>query len=241
MESFKLNLEDRDKLFFNKYKYRASCTLLGVRFTYYCTTLKEFQKKLERRKQDPWHYGRQYLSEDVDLNAIEFFIRWRNTHKKDTIIRIEYDTFAVFSNDLELLRTLEEINTYNIEYTEANVIAPGVKFFKNKPDYDYRIYLKGIRLDNDKVDQISSFVESYKDRDSVKISGALVNAVRNGRIAASRWMHNSYYIDYNEESMLTLLRLVFPGILSSKIYKLESVYEKHKYSKKMEYLDGENS
>ena len=241
MESFKLNLEDRDKLFFNKYKYRASCTLLGARFTYYCTTLKEFQKKLERRKQDPWHYGRQYSSEDVDLNAIEFFIRWRNTHKKDTIIRIEYDTFAVFSNDLELLRTLEEISTYNVEYTEANVIAPGIKFFKNKPKHDYRIYLKGIRLDSNKVDEICSFVDNYKDRDSVKISNALVHAVANGRININRWMHNSYYIDYNDESMLTLLRLVFPGILSSKIYKLESVYEKHKYSEKMEYLDGENS
>jgi hypothetical protein len=240
MESFKLNLEDRDKLFFNKYKYRATCQLLGVRFTYYCTTVKDFQKKIEKRRQDPWHYGKQYSNDDLDLNAIEFFIKWRNTYKKDSIIRIEYDTFAVFSNDLELLKTLEEIGS-DIQYTEANVIAPGVKFFKNKPKHDYRIYLKGIRLDSDKVDHICSFVENYKTRDSVKISSALVHAVSNGRINSSRWMHNSYYIDYNEESMLTLLRLVFPGILSSKIYKLESEQNKHKYSEKMEYLDGENS
>lgn len=240
MESFKLNLEDRDKLFFNKYKYRATCQLLGVRFTYYCTTVKDFQKKIEKRRQDPWHYGKQYSNDDLDLNAIEFFIKWRNTYKKDSIIRIEYDTFAVFSNDLELLKTLEEIGS-DIQYTEANVIAPGVKFFKNKPKHDYRIYLKGIRLDSDKVDQICSFVENYKTRDSVKISSALVHAVSNGRINSNRWMHNSYYIDYNEESMLTLLRLVFPGILSSKIYKLESEQNKHKYSEKMEYLDGENS
>jgi hypothetical protein len=195
---------------------------------------------MEKRKKDPWHYGKFHDPDDLDLNSIEFFIKWRNEYKKETIIRIEYDTFAVFSNDLELLKTLEEING-KIVYTEANVIAPGVKFFKNKPKHDYRIYLKGIRLDSNKVDEICSFVDNYKNRDSVKISNALVHAVANGRININRWMHNSYYIDYNDESMLTLLRLVFPGILSSKIYKLESEWNKHKYSEKMEYLDGENS
>ena len=240
MESFKLNLEDRDKLFFNKYKYRAACTLPGVRFTYYCTTLKDFQKKMEKRKHDPWFQGRMY-EDDINLNAIEYFIKWRNQYKKDAIIRIEYDTFAVFSNDLELLKTLGEMDEYDVEYTEVNVIAPGVKFFKNKPKHDFRIYLKGIRLDSNKVDEICSFVDNYKDRDSVKISNALVHAVTNGKININRWMHNSYYIDYNDESMLTLLRLVFPSMLSSKIYKLESEHNKHKYSEKMEYLDGENS
>jgi hypothetical protein len=237
MESFKLNQEDRDKLFFNKYKYRASCQLEGVRYTYYCSSIEDYHKKIKRNKLEPWGGKKDYSS--IDYDRIEKFIDWRNENKKDLIIRIEYDTFSVFSNDLESLKTLVEIG--DVQFTEAKVVAPGVKFFKEKPDYNYRIYLKGVKLDGDRADQICSFVDNYKDRPNINISKALVNAVSCGKIRSKRWIHNSYYIDYTEESMLSILRLVFPGVLSSKIYKLDSVSNKHKYSEKMEYLNGENS
>jgi hypothetical protein len=237
MVSFKLNQEDRDKLFFNKYKYRASCLLPGVRYSYYCSSIEDYRKKIKRNKIEPWNSSRSY--DNIDYIAMEKFINWRNENKKDLIVRIEYDTFSVFSNDLESLKTLVEIG--EVRFTEATVVAPGVKFFKEKPNYNYRIYLKGVRLDSDRADQIRSFVDNYKDRPNINISKALVNAVSCGKILSKRWIHNSYYIDYTEESMLSILRLVFPGVLSSKIYKLDSISNKHKYSEKMEYLDGENS
>lgn len=237
MVSSKLNQEDRDKLFFNKYRYRASCLLPGARYTYYCSNIEDYRKKVKRRKIEPWLPSRN--NEDIDYTAVEKFIHWKNETKKDLILRIEYNSFSVFSNDLEFLEELDEIG--KVKFTEAIIVAPGVKFFKEKPKFNYRVYLKGVRLDRDRADQICSFVDNYKDRPSVNISKALVNAVNCGKILSRRYIHNSYYIDYAEESMLSLLRLVFPGVLSSKIYKLDSISNKHKYSDKMECLDGENN
>jgi len=238
MASLKLKQEDRNKLYFNKYKYRASFELIGARFTYYCETYDECLRRIYRFKESPWNsYDKDFT---IDYEKLRNYIGWRLIHKDSLIIRTEYEKVSIFSNDIELLKSIKKIDKDTV-YTEAIVIAPEVLFFENKPEHNYRIYLKGVKLDNNSSDSICSFVKTYQNSPNIRISPALVNAVENNRIHVKRWIHNSYFIDYSNESSLSLIKLLLDDLVSPKVYKLDSKANKDKYSNNMECLHGQNS
>ena len=49
---------------------------------------------------------------------------------------------------------------------------------------------------------------------------ALIRAVNDVRRPYWRYLHSSYYVDYNDESALTLLRMYF-GSMIGRTYRLE--------------------
>lgn len=237
MASFKLNQEDRNKLFFNRYKYKASFILHGARFTYFCKSIEEIEKRVKRYLTSPWNIG---LPEDISIETLNDFLNWRTANENETIIRTEYERVSVFSNNLKLLKTLSKFND-NIRYIEANVIAKDVLFFEKLPDFKYRVYIKGNKLTDNTADQIISFVDNYKSSKNFRISPSLVNAVIAHKIHTNRWIHNSYFIDYNDESTLSFLKLLMSDLISPKVYKLDANANKDKYSNNMECLNGQDN
>lgn len=241
MESLKLKREDRNKLYFNRYKYKVTSNCEGVQYTYYCDTLDQFKDKIEKFKNDPWlPYIRNIDDKFIELDKIDKYLKWKKKNQQFVIIRTGHNLLSVFSNDLKKLKFFKKIDKDSV-YVEANVIASQVLFFKNTPNFKYRIYLKGIRLTEKTSQQICNFVETYRQSQSLKISPTLVEAVRCNKIHYKRWIHNSYYIDYNAESTLSLLNLLLDNILSPKVYKLDSEDNKDKYSNNMECLNGQDN
>lgn len=241
MGSLKLKQEDRNKLYYNRYKYKVTSSLEGVQYTYYCETVKQFEDKLQKFKNDPWvPFIRQIDDKFVDLDKIDKYLKWRKKNRDNCIIRTSPNIISIFSNNLKILEFFKLIDKDSV-YVEANVIAPQVLFFKQKPNSNFRVYLKGVRLTERNSEQICRFVETYRESESFRISPALVNAVRYDKIHSKRWIHNSYFIDYSSESTLSLLNLLLDNLLSPKIYKLDSEDNKDKYSNNMECLNGQDN
>lgn len=209
----------------------------GARFTYFCSSREEIEKRVKRYLTSPWNIG---LPEDISIDNLSEFLNWRTTNENDTIIRTEYERVSVFSNNLKLLKTLDKFND-DVRYVEANVIAKDVLFFEKLPDFKYRVYIKGNKLTENTADQIISFVNNYKNSENFRISPSLISAVILRKIHNNRWIHNSYFIDYNEESTLSFLKLLMNDIISPKIYKLDASCNKDKYSNNMECLNGQDN
>jgi hypothetical protein len=149
-----------------------------------------------------------------------FFSKKIATKKdKTATVRIEGETASVFSNDLNLLKTLENIGCH-VDYTEVDdTIIVGVKYFVREPKYNYRIYLKSKRVNDEFRNKLQNFIKRYENTSTVIVpSGALTNWLSDDtNYVRGSWSYHwnkcynssNYFIDYNDESTLTLFSLIF--------------------------------
>ena len=52
MESSKLKIETRNKLYYNKFQYKAVCGIKGAAYTYYINDIETFISRMERMKEN---------------------------------------------------------------------------------------------------------------------------------------------------------------------------------------------
>jgi hypothetical protein len=234
------NEELRNSLFYGKYKYRAKIYLLGLSRTPYVDTIDRFKRNIavylascsEAAKRDA-RWGTPSL-EIEDLKSIKFdllekYFIWREAytknHNKVALIRIECDHASVFSNDLSLLKTLEDIDP-NPYYTLADVSIPyGVKYFCNEPKFKYRVYLKNSVVSLTIKEEIRNIIDRYSNTETKIIPSS----------GLERWLSPNYlyrghyrdshipissHLNYDNESTYTLLTLLMGEVLNRK-YKLE--------------------
>ena len=219
--------EYRDSEFYNKYVYRARLKLEGIRFTWFAKTPDELRDRVTSKK-----FSQQDLPVITEnLEALCNFIDWRNQRKKDkkATVRNEYHTAAVFSNDLTLLQEIKNIGQdLAVDFTEVQTAQyAGIKHFVGEPKHKFRIYLKSKRI-KDK----STFLQDFNDllersehlHPSPALNMWLKDAINDKHSNYSYWRYaftsSSHFIDYDDESTLSYLALMYDGMLGKK-YKLE--------------------
>lgn len=246
MELFKLQtpldvdiIENRSSLYYNKYEYRARFYLTGLSRCYYAKTIDEYIERLAYVNNDTffWTTGGEYYEQKIkkelstiDLPSIERFINWRNLYtlkeNKQVMIRVEGNTAGVFSNDLSLLKTLEQLKPgLSINYSQVTKSIPtGIKYFIAEPKYKYRAYLKGRRTEPDFRLKLTNFIDRYKGTSTViepsKAFREWITEGNNTIYWRRSFLSSAYHFNYNNESTSTLLALVFPGLIHT-FYKLE--------------------
>lgn len=223
MESSKLKVEKRNKLYFNKFKYKAIAAVQGAAYTYYTPDLETFMSRMEKLRNQTNRYGVRVMDEDwkvywdeVNLDRISQFITWRNLVNKERCMhRIQGDNVSFFSNDLALLQTLDVLDP-NLKFYEAHCYESNYMYFKKEPKYKFRTYFKGKRMPKDFSDNIRTLQDMYN---SLNFSKAIFSSLFHNNWHPYRYMHGSYFVEYNDEQMLTILSMWFPGMLA-KTYSL---------------------
>jgi hypothetical protein len=215
--------EYRDQLYWNKYTYRARFELKGARYTWYSDDKDDLLERLNNKYTVFSLSGQERDKVMKNIDLLVKFIEWRNLNKKTkkASIRIEGETVAVFSNDLSLLQTLQDIDTsIELNYTECQTtIFAGTKHFVETPKHNYRIYLKSKRIVGTFVDDLKHTLATSK---SLYPSNALTAWLNNSNTRSWRYCYTSasHSIDYDEESTLSYLMLMY-GEMFGKRYKLE--------------------
>lgn len=218
-----IGVDSRETLYYGKYRYRARLKLFGLNRTYQAKSVidvLERVRKYSRNKDD-----------EIDIDSIERFINWRNKHasldnkfEKQAMIRIESMTAGVFSNDLQLLQTLESIAGADcVDYSEVDMSVPtGIKYFVKKPKYNYRLYLKSKRVSDKFVTDLARFIDRYKDTDTVIVPSDALTKWLKGNVKhwLYRYCSGHYYIEYNDESTHSLMGLMFGEMIKCR-FKLE--------------------
>lgn len=225
-------IDNRSTLYYGKYNYRARLTVPGLNRTYFAKTFIAYLKLIERLQKGN-HGGRlQQEIDAIDLDSIERYLDWRNTNatgsKKVAMIRVEGNTAGVFSNDLQLLKTLEAISPgTTVNYTEVDQSIPqGVKYYVKEPKHKFRVYLKSKRVDDNWKQSMNRFIDRYKDTDTVIVPSEAFKwwLKPNKQYTGWQWNHHycssHYFLDFDDESTDTLFAIMF-GDMISKRFKLE--------------------
>lgn len=219
MVSLPLQTELRGTLYYNKYKYKANFTLKGARRTYGLTSIEKFKERIANSN----GYYKAKLTA-FDIPAIDRFMNWRTIHASEVRLRIEQDTVCVFSNDLPLLNTLDKIDP-SMKVTCYQIddnIPIGIKYFVREPKYKYRAYLKGRIISDHFRQDLIDFEQRYLSSGTeIHFSKGLrmwLNRVK--RYGYMYTTQSSFFIDYNQESTLALLSIMFTDMIGKR-YKLE--------------------
>lgn len=224
MGSFKLKVEKRNKLYFNKFKFKAVCHIQGAAYTYYTPDIETFVARIEKVRDSTRNkYGVRVMEdnwkiywEEVNIDKISQYITWRNLINKDRCMyRIQGDNVSFFSNDLSLLQTLESIDP-NLKFYQAECLSPDVLYFKKQPKYKYRTYFRGKRVPKDFSDNIRTLQGMYK---TLNFSKGIFQSLFHNNWHPYRYIHGSYFVEYNDEQMITILSMWFPDMLA-KTYSL---------------------
>ena len=210
-------IDHRNGLYYSKYQYRARVYIPGITVIWWCDTEDEIRNRIKSNKAR-WKH--------CDVEQCVNFLKWKTdlpAKDKSFSIRIEGNVAAVFSNNLAFLTDLET-KGFDIDITEVDSTIPeGIKYFKEEPKYKYRLYFKSRRVSDDLYKKVRSFIDRYKGTDTVIVpSRALSSWLKDN--PKYGWKHHfsssHYFINYNDESVLTLFMLMFDGMVSKK-YKLE--------------------
>lgn len=217
-------IDYRDQTYYNKYEYRARIKVQGLRRAYYADPV-EFENRVLNNK----FFGR-IAKDEMDtlkenLPAIKQLLQFKcdNRKNKSVTVRNEYDTMAVFHNDLQFLHdSFDNIPNVSVDYSQVETTGyVGVKTFAKEPKNKYRVFFKSRRIKDDFKDSLKQILANNKDlRPSPALEIWLNVPEKANRYWYTSWLSSNHFIDYNDESYLSYLHLMHGEMLGKK-YKLE--------------------
>lgn len=222
--------EYREINFFGKFKYRARLHIDGLKYIYYRTlNIRQWEINVRNASSLVSENRRNeiYKNKELVQKFLDYYNLYNKTKKtnKDICIRLEGDTAAVFSNDLQILHKFKDWGTnLDIDFTEAKIstfTVTGIKLFKREPKNKFRVYFKTKRVDPNLWVEIESLLQTQKH---LKPSNALQHWVKYNRAVKNswkrRWLSSTYFIDYDDESFISYISLIHGDILGKK-YELQ--------------------
>jgi hypothetical protein len=218
--SLKLKVEQRERLYYNKYAYRAVCHVPGAYYTDKAKTIGEYRDIIDKFYTQMLRYP-MYTPKtmtDIDYNNIELLINYNNNFKKNNkgTTRREGNNLSFYSNDLDLLKTAPSTSK-PLKIYQADVLPDGIKYFKRSVPAPFRVHLKETRVNTELRQDIFDYINKS---DGVEGSGALMIWLTRTPSWPQVWSNKSFYINYTDSSQLTMMHILFSEIIG-KNYKLE--------------------
>ena len=215
-------IEYRDKLYWNRFSYKLKFSIEGVRYLWGCSNPADLDRKISAHGLAWYSIPKQKVKAvKNNYHTLVNFMNWRNQHtdRKKVIWRVEGNNVSVFSNDLQLLKSVENVGK-NLGYTYTQIDNHGligVKYFAKEPKHKFRVYLTAKLVTKDTVNSLREVI----NRSTTMFPS---NALSRWLIAERRWNSSycsaSYCIDFDDESTLSYLVLMFDELVGHK-FKLE--------------------
>ena len=207
----------RDSQYYGKYRFRARFECIGIQAIWYSSERDKIEKSLKS-----YHYRvkEQKVKALQNLDALVKLAEFRKTisNDKSATVRMEYHTVSVFSNDLQMLHDLQKFGSHLvIDYTEVQESSEiGTKYFVKGPKHKYRVYLRSKRVDDVWV---AKFTEFLRKNPTLCPSTALKEWLERSHLRRYQYTSGAFYIDYDDESMLSYMTLIHDKMLGRR-YKL---------------------
>ena len=214
----KFKKETKSRLYYNKYKYKSSIVYPDGNLIRYASTEQDLDKAIAQRES----YGRSsFYGSLIDRDFLCKLVHWRNdVNQTPSTVRVDYSYITVYSNDLEVIDSLEQFKPNEVSYTEVQVEGEVGVLLRNNPKHKYRTYFRSKTVPDGFTKEIEEFLQQYKS--SVYPTPSLIKwlLLKNKYTWRHRYLESCFFIDYDDESFLSILSLNFGSYLG-KTYKVE--------------------
>lgn len=211
------------KLYYDRYAYKINVPITQVYFFRNTRQEADFDARANRHKSAG-------VDTDVNYDLVLAFVQFRqevSKFQKDFKIIVNYDNIDVYANDLaifqELLDTITangvDLDTVFVKYRYA---VPKANYddkiiYHVEPKHNYRALLKSVKLSPTLKTELSDFIAQYRLSPSLSLKNHLTFN-RGNQLYLWVWSH--YFIDFDDEHMISLLLLRFDGLIR-KVCKIE--------------------
>ena len=233
-----LNLKTECKnLFFDKYIYRARFTTPGARWLTQSRDIDDFRDAAQSHRDfmTKWYNTSQMwilsprgkldavspkdetpLEKMYDFDKTSLLLEWVNYYKYMFKFRSEQDVMCVYSNDLNKLSSILDIEPKTKFVKRVAIGDKYTLWFSNEPSYKYRVFINTGNSRSKNYQNLEEFVHSHKNNSNYNISPAVLRAfVDPSRVTnRSTIIYGKYFIEFNEESAYSYLGILFDGKIS---------------------------
>lgn len=151
-------------------------------------------------------YGREITDEIIaNLHALaEMLI----TAPEDFKLVVSVNQAHVYTNNLILINRLDRMSILHYKtFAQARVVRPRDTVALKCPRHRFRSYFRLLNLTAQQKNHLEAFLNNHQD--SVRMSPAL----REWWALPFNRIQDYFFVDYNEETWLTMLNLVAPGVI----------------------------
>jgi hypothetical protein len=148
---------------------------------------------------------------------MDFYTKFNNNKE---VTFLHDSILGVYTSNVDIIQEILKIDS-KLEVYEAITPPQKTMYFAKEPKYKYRVYLRSMRATESLIKSLDDFRNTY-DNNGVYLSGGLVSFINtsNWRKRFNSYLHGGFFIDFNENSMLTFMHLLI-GECIGKTYKLE--------------------
>lgn len=231
MASLKLVTKKRNGLYFNQYKYSVTFPFRGATYfsSYKTIDTDEFIARLLKLKISTGKSAIQIMTNDwkpywetIDIDVASKFSNWvKSVDQSQVRMLVRHNDITVYSNNLSILQTVSSINQdCNIVELIDLRLDKNKLYFKRQPKYKYRTYFKSKRLPKGFTESVHTLMDNH-DKTELKFSDSLLKSLFfHNTYHPYRYLYGKAYVDYNSESVLSILYIHFSSMLG-KSYSLE--------------------
>jgi hypothetical protein len=211
---------DRPSLYYNKYEYRASIKSPNMYYSNICRTIDEYRSLIiDINTGVKKYYGwrPKPTVQDWEYELIDKLLTLISKYKKTLTVRRENETCNIYTSDIGVIKEILDFWP-NTKITQVSLMPTGVMLFKKDPPAKYRAYMSNKPMSPDFKEEFLAFVD--RTPDIVPSSSFYTWLKRPSKFHYQHHLWDKYYIDYNDDTNLMMMTLMFPGMISKK-YKLE--------------------
>jgi len=160
----------------------------------------------------------------IDWSVFEQWFAWKQQHSENIRTRLEGNIVTIYTNDLTILNVLNTLGDL-IVYEPGMLMSPpkGIKYFAREPKFKYRVYLTDAKVHETFYTELDEFYKRFMNSNTkIQLGRSVRRYIRMEKMYGylSHYANRRHYIEYNDETMLTLLHLQFSGAVGD-AYKLE--------------------
>lgn len=217
MSNLNIKQVETNQPFFGKYRYSVKFSLqdLGVIRGLDPDSIDGIVEDRNRWRQASQHsyasYYRSQIISDETKQHLKVLCNLLLPHKDHIKFVISYDRGFVYTNDIRLVKTIDELDIVsNKRIQEACQICPTGTIALYDPKWTHRTYFKSRHIDAGQRKTLSDYLVS---RENVRLSPGLKSWLKeNHSLWWSHYTHAHFFLDHNNDGELLFLNMVVPNI-----------------------------
>lgn len=147
----------------------------------------------------------------------DLYMKYRKTKK----VGFRHGGFCVtfYTSDVDIIKEIQKFVPKQVQVYEADTPPDNVRYLA-RPKYAYRTYLRTARMSKESIQCLENFCNNYSSQ--INMCGSLKRSLdaKHWFHRSASWMYNSYFIEYNDEQLQSLLYLTCSECIG-KTFKME--------------------
>jgi len=207
----------KDRLFYDQYRYcmtgnlrEAGCMrkLDHAAIDYVVSVRKEWVGRLK-----DYYSSNRAITDDVVKNLHNMCDVLINTKRQHKLI-IEHGQIRVYTNEPELFtEIIDHVPALKYPaYTQAVIDRPRDSVRLKESAYSHRTYLRSVVVNETQKRSISNLL---RNQEGIRLSPGLKDWVLYSNWRT--WTESYYFVDHTDAGWMTMLSLVYPGLIKNTI------------------------